>query len=80
VKATAMKGANAALGAYAIYHGVKRGAEEAGKEAAEKGDGAIKSTVKVVGYSAWYGLGIGGAIETGKKAGEDSAPSNGKRM
>lgn len=73
VKATAMKGANAALGAYAIYHGVKRGAEEAGKEAAEQGDGAIKSTVKTVGYSAWYGLGIGGAIETGKKAGEDSA-------
>ena len=73
VKATAMKGANAALGAYAIYHGVKRGAEEAGKEAAEQGDGAIKSTAKTVGYSAWYGLGIGGAIETGKKAGEDSA-------
>ena len=73
IKATAMKGVNAALGAYAIYHGVTRGAEEAGKEAAEKGDGALKSTAKVVGYSAWYGLGIGGAIETGKKAGEDSA-------
>ncbi len=47
-----MKGANAALGAYAIYEGVKRGAQEAGKEAAEGGDGAVKSTAKVVGYSA----------------------------
>lgn len=70
---TAIKGAGAALAGWAIYQGVKKGAEEAGKEAAEKGDGALTSTVKTIGYSAWHGIGIGPAIETGKKAGEESA-------
>lgn len=70
---TAIKGAGAALAGWAIYQGVKKGAEEAGKEAAEKGDGALTSTVKTIGYSAWHGVGIGPAIETGKKAGEESA-------
>lgn len=68
-----LMGAGAALGIWSIYEGVKRGAEEAGKEADEKGDGIIGSTVRTAAYSAWYGLGIGGAIETGKHAGEQSA-------
>ena len=66
-----MNGLKGALGIYAVYEGVKRGATEAGKEAEENGDSALKSTAKTVGYSAWYGLGIGSAIETGKKSGEN---------
>ena len=68
-----VKGAGAALAAWAIIHGVQKGAEEAGKEAGEKGDGAVVSTVKTIGYSAWHGVGIGPALETGKRAGEESA-------
>ena len=72
-RATAVKGAGIIMDVVNAVQSVQRAAEEAGKEAAEKGDSTLVSVAKTGAYSAWYGVGIGGAIETGRKAGEESA-------
>ena len=78
VKGKVVKGVGVAMAGYMVYHGVTRAAEEAGKEAAEKGDSALTSIVKTAGYTIWHGLGFGAAVDTGKKAGEESAQQWGK--
>ena len=73
LKSAAAKGAGILMAGYMIYHGVTRGAEEAGKAAAAKGDSTATSVAKTAGYSLWHGLGFGAAKEIGQKAGEESA-------
>lgn len=72
-RAATVKGAGIILDVVNAVQSVQRAAEEAGKEAAEKGDSTLVSVAKTGAYSAWYGVGIGGALETGRKAGEETA-------
>jgi hypothetical protein len=57
---------------YGIYEGYQTGKEKADAEK-QAGDSELKTSAKKWGYTLIYGLGIGGAWDTGAEAGKESA-------
>ncbi|HNV02593.1 MAG TPA: hypothetical protein PLE61_00125 [Vicinamibacterales bacterium] len=62
-----LNGVGVTLMGFGIYQGVKDAQEQAGREAGERGDGALTSAAKLGAYSVWNSLGFAWAVQSGRE-------------